>query len=125
MKEIKRWYTNDPILKRISREMKDVVKRVKRNPIKINLDICSNLEKQYSNAKMESRLNYWSRCINKINNKTSLKDVCNKISVARGKKNKEKIDHNPQNKVDKLADNWAMSQIKIHFLIIFNTLLKN
>ena len=107
MKEIKRWYNNDPILKRISREMKAVVKRVKRNPSKINLDICANLEKQYSNAKNESRANYWSRFISEINNKTRLKDIWNKINIARGKRNKEKVDHNPQNEVNKLAEKWA------------------
>ena len=102
-----RWYASDPVLKRISREMKAVVKRVKRNPSKVNLDICANLEKQYSNAKSESRANYWSRFISEINNKTSLKDIWNKINIARGKRNKEKIDHNPQNEVNKLAEKWA------------------
>lgn len=106
--EVKRWYNSDPVLKRIGNAMKRLVKIVKRDKKnENNVNILNRLKDQYREAKLKSRNEYWLNFINEINGKTSSGDVWRKISVARGKRKKEAVVHEPQKEVDRLCENWS------------------
>lgn len=106
--ELKRWYNDDPVLKRLGKAMRRLVKIVKRDRNNDeNVKIMKNLQSRYREAKLKSRNDYWMKFVNEINGNTSSGDVWRKISIARGKRKKETVVHEPQKEVERLSEIWA------------------
>jgi len=109
MKENKRWYNDDPVLKRISIGLRKAIRSWKSDPTETKKTIIKNLERQYREAKLKSKTKYWLNFVNSLNSKSTSRDVWTKINIAKGIKRKEKVSHNPQDEANHLASQWADS----------------
>lgn len=108
IKEMKRWYNSDPVLIRIGKEVKRIVKIIKRGYFDgRNILILKNLRKKYRDAKVFSRNKYWLDFIGEIDGRTTSREVWNKIAIARGKKKGINVSKSAKKEAERLVKEWV------------------